>query len=270
MPAIPFLSRRRVLAAGAATFATSVRAEAPMQVYELRQYTLHPGKRDVLIRLFEREFVESQEALGMSLPGMFRDLDDEDRFVWLRGFPDLAQRGEQLAAFYGGPVWRAHRDEANPTMVDSDNVLLLKPARPGSGFSMKGPRPPIGATRLPPGLVVATLHYLDPDAVPAFVDYFQRETKPALAAARVPVIAELVSEPGPNSFPRLPVRERDTVFVWFTAFASHAGFARYEAGVRRAHAARERASAEVLHQLARKPEVIRLAPTARSLLCRPQ
>jgi hypothetical protein len=39
---------------------------------ELRQYTLHPGKRDVLIDLFDREFVESQEALGMkhrSIPG---------------------------------------------------------------------------------------------------------------------------------------------------------------------------------------------------------
>src|SRR5262249_61324178 len=120
-----------------------------------------------------------------------------------------------------------------------------------SGCPAGGRRPPIGAARVPPGLVVATVHYLDPDVVAAFADYFRREMKPAFAAARAPVIAELVTEPGPNSFPKLPVRERDTVFAWFTAFASHAGFARYEAGVRRAHAARERASVEVLHQLAR-------------------
>ena len=31
-------------------------------IVELRQYTLHPGQRDVLIDLFDREFVESQEA----------------------------------------------------------------------------------------------------------------------------------------------------------------------------------------------------------------
>ena len=31
-------------------------------VLELRQYTLKPGQRDVLINLFERHFVESQEA----------------------------------------------------------------------------------------------------------------------------------------------------------------------------------------------------------------
>ncbi|HEU5251458.1 MAG TPA: NIPSNAP family protein, partial [Thermoanaerobaculia bacterium] len=52
-------------------------------VVELRQYTLHPGTREVLIDLFEREFVESQEELGMSVIGQFRDLDDTNRFVWL-------------------------------------------------------------------------------------------------------------------------------------------------------------------------------------------
>ena len=56
------------------------------QVVELRQYTLHPRRRDALVELFDREFVESQEMEGMSVMGQFRDLDDADRFVWLRGF----------------------------------------------------------------------------------------------------------------------------------------------------------------------------------------
>ena len=61
-------------------------------VIELRQYRLHPGKRDVLMELFEREFIESQETLGMKIIGQFRDLDDPDLFVWLRGFDDMPQR----------------------------------------------------------------------------------------------------------------------------------------------------------------------------------
>src|SRR5579859_3492436 len=32
-------------------------------ILELRRYTLHPGRRDDLIALFDREFVESHEAL---------------------------------------------------------------------------------------------------------------------------------------------------------------------------------------------------------------
>ena len=58
-------------------------------VVELRQYTLHPGKRDVLIDLFDREFIEPQEALGIKVIGQFRDIDRPDQFVWLRGFRDM-------------------------------------------------------------------------------------------------------------------------------------------------------------------------------------
>ncbi len=54
---------------------------------ELRQYTLHPGRRDELIALFEREVVENQEAAGIDLIGQFVDLDDPARFVLLRCNP---------------------------------------------------------------------------------------------------------------------------------------------------------------------------------------
>src|SRR5579859_1595599 len=103
-------------------------------IVELRQYTLHPGQRDVLIDLFDERFVESQEAVGMTVLGQFRDLDDSDRFVWLRGFDDMSRRAQALASFYGGPAWKEHCNEANQTMIDSDNVLLLRPAAKGNGF----------------------------------------------------------------------------------------------------------------------------------------
>src|SRR6476619_7344989 len=94
------------------------------QVVELRQYSLRPGQRDVLIDIFDREFVETQEALGMSVLGQFRDLDNPDQFVWLRGFDDMTSRAEALQRFYTGPVWKAHSSRANATMIDCDDVLL--------------------------------------------------------------------------------------------------------------------------------------------------
>ena len=62
---------------------SDLRPLACCPVVELRQYTLHPGKRDVLIDLFDREFVETQEAVGIKVIGQFRDLDHPDHFVWL-------------------------------------------------------------------------------------------------------------------------------------------------------------------------------------------
>lgn len=104
-----------------------------MSIVEFRQYTLRPGARETLIELFEREFVTGQQAVGITVGGRFRDLDDPDRFVWLRAFPDMAHRRRALEAFYTGPVWREHRDVANATMIDSDDVLLLR----GPGFELE-------------------------------------------------------------------------------------------------------------------------------------
>jgi hypothetical protein len=88
-------------------------------IVELRRYVLHPGARDTLIALFERELVETQEATGMTLLAHFRDLDHPDVFTWLRGFPSMPARAASLAAFYDGPVWARHRDAANATMISS-------------------------------------------------------------------------------------------------------------------------------------------------------
>jgi len=71
-------------------------------IVELRQYTLHPGKRDILIDLFDREFIEPQEAVGIKVIGQFRDLDRPDRFVWLRGFRDMPSRAKALTDFTAG------------------------------------------------------------------------------------------------------------------------------------------------------------------------
>src|SRR5437762_12550916 len=141
-------------------------------VVELRQYTLHPGKRDALIDLFDREFVESQEALGMKIIGQFWDLDNPNRFVWLRGFRDMPSRAQALKDLYGGLVWKAHREAANATMINSDNVLLLHLATPTSGFSFGNKeRPRAGANEARSELIVATIYYFDSPVDAGFVEF---------------------------------------------------------------------------------------------------
>ncbi|MFI8085480.1 NIPSNAP family protein [Kitasatospora sp. NPDC086009] len=162
-----------------------------MSIVELRQYTLRPGARETLIELFEREFVTGQQAAGITMGGRFRDLDDPDRFVWLRAFPDMTHRRHALEAFYTGTIWREHRDAANATMVDSDDVLLLR----GPGFA---PEP---STRE----VVATL--CRPSDAAAFDAYAARHLDPRHALHR--------TEHAENDFPLLPVRTGVDVRVWF-------------------------------------------------------
>lgn len=242
-------------------------AAACCPVIELRHYTLRPGKRETLIALFDRELVEPQEAVGMQVVGQFRDIDRPDVFTWIRGFADMPARTAALAAFYDGPVWGAHRDAANATMIDSDDVRLLRPARPGSGFALDdADRPPPGATAVPPGLFVATIYTLAAPAADGFADVFQRAVVPELVASGAPPLALFETEPAANGFPRLPVREGEHAFVWFARFADPAAHGRHVTALEGSRQWRDVVRPALGRHLSAPVEVWRLTPTARSRL----
>ena len=235
-------------------------------IVELRMYTLHPGRRDELVRLFEREFIETQEAVGIQVIGQFYDLDDPNRFIWLRGFHDMPARTQALQAFYTGPIWKAHRDAANATMVDSDNVLLLRPPHGSCGFSLSDPRPPLGSRVKQRGFLAATIYYFDAPADSGFIAYFENTIGPVLTDFGASVLAWFVTEDSPNTFPALPVREGEHVFLWFAGFPDPEAYKDHLRKRRTSKLWSEEIERFLKQKLQSKPEVLRLAPTPRSWL----
>lgn len=181
---------------------------------ELRRYVMKPGRRDDLIALFEREFIEGQEACGMYPFGHFVDLDDAESFVWFRGFPDVRSRRSALEAFYDrSAAWSENRAAANDTMIDSDNVLLVRPARAQSGFDLRGLlRPNTDGASVAQSYVAVSIFMLAERPQEDAVAAFEREIVPELerVAHR---IAYFVTEDSPNEYPRLPVREGEWALV---------------------------------------------------------
>jgi len=236
-------------------------------IVELRMYTLHPGRRDELIELFDREFVETQEAVGIQVIGQFYDLDDPNRFVWLRGFNDMRARTQSLNAFYGGPVWKEHRDAANATMIDSDNVLLLRLAHPTSGFSLKnGNRPQRDSSDFQDGFIAVTIYYFNRPVTFEFTNYFENTIHPELMEADVSVLAYFVTEDGPNTYPPLPVREGEHVFVWFAGFQDQDAYESHLLRLEKSNLWNGEIAKFLNKHLRGKPEILRLTPTPRSRL----
>ncbi|MFI8433990.1 putative quinol monooxygenase [Streptomyces sp. NPDC079020] len=234
-------------------------------VIELRQYTLRPGRRDELIDLFDREFVETQEETGMIVLGQFRDLDDPDRFIWLRGFTDMEARREALSAFYDGPVWTKHGPQANATMADSDDVLLLRPLVARSGFAVSPSERPQEGAAAPDRFVAAALWHSPPGhqdgaalihngLVPAL-----RETGPA-------PLAVLATEPADNTFPRLPVRTGENIVSVFTSYADEDAHRRHIAEAMDHPLVRDEILPGIERAQAAAPRLLRLTPTGRSLI----
>jgi uncharacterized protein YbaA (DUF1428 family) len=231
-----------------------------LAVVELPQYTIKPGQRDTLIEIFDREFVESRQACGMRILGQFRDLDRPDHFVWLRSFPDMATRHAALTAFYGGPVWKEHGPAAAGTMLDSDDVLLLRPTdAPGI--------PPAAAPRAggPARMIAATVFPL-PAADDGPLRTVLAEADPLLPTTGREFLAEFVTEPAANTYPALPVRDGEHVVVRMHAFDSADTHRAYQSALR----ADPRWTGDVrprLHALlAGDVQRLRLAPTDRSQL----
>jgi len=248
----------------ASAFAQPAQAVSCCAVLELRQYTLHPGKRETLIELFEREFIESQESYPMHIVGLFRDLDAPDHFVWLRGFADMPTRGEALQDFYGGPVWKANRSAANATMIDSDNVLLLRPLGADTGFP-DAALPPRDGDPQPRGVVEARLVYAAAEMPRAGIDAAVAALDAALRSVGGTRLAVLVSNHAANNFPALPLRAGEHVLAWFAELTDEAARARLRAALDVSPAWRE-AQAALAAGAPRQPEALRLAPTERSRL----
>ncbi|GAA4234765.1 hypothetical protein FHR32_005519 [Streptosporangium album] len=229
-------------------------------VVELRQYTLQPGGREVLIDLFDRHFREGLEAVGMHVLGEFRDLDDPDRFVWMRGFSGMESRAAALRAFYEESlVWKAHRDEANATMVDSDDVLLLRPVNARSGFRATAHGPARS-------LVVVTIYYLDGPVDEDFTTFFASRMTPLMASTGAEPLGCLVTEPAENAYPKLPVRTGENAFVWFSSFAGPEAHREHTDLLAGSGEWTGQVAPELIKRLNAEPQRLRLVPTATSRL----
>jgi hypothetical protein len=178
----------------------------------------------------------------------------------------MPSRAAALGAFYGGSVWKAHREAANDTMIDVDNVLLLHPAKPASGFQLSNAsRPPPGAVEPAGGIIAATIYLFATPVGSEFIDFFEQAIAPVAANAGASVLAQFVTENSSNNFPALPVREGENVFVWFARFGS---LQSYKDHVVKLAASRDwqTVAPRLRSRLKADQQTLVLQPTARSML----
>jgi hypothetical protein len=144
-------------------------------------------------------------------------------------------------------------------MIDSDDVLLLRPARPDSAFRLPARRDNGSASG---GYVAVVILHLEPGADDSdIVSFFECAIAPGIAAAGGSVLAYFVTEPSRNTFPALPVREGVNVFVFFVGCGDRLTLERVAAPCCRLSQTTAEAPG-----LACSAETLRLEPTARSLL----
>ena len=187
-----------------------------LQVVEFRRYTIKDGERDRFARYFETFFPEAIQQAGAVVAGQFLERDNPSVFSWIRGFRDMDDRARANAALYYGPVWKEHRTRMNSLMIDSDDVLLLRPLTSGRGLTILPAVDPVHETAAR-GVVVAQIFPIERNAVDAFAQQAEATFEDYRSTGALEA-GVLVTLDAPNNFPQLPVRTDGPHLVWLGLF----------------------------------------------------
>lgn len=104
-------------------------------IVEVRSYRIKPGRREEFIEFFESRAIPALRAHGMNVLGPLLDLENPNKFVWLRMFPSLEAREQMRDAFYGGALWKNELEGIAMPMLESYDVILCETA-PGCVFEL--------------------------------------------------------------------------------------------------------------------------------------
>ena len=106
-------------------------------IIEVRTYRIKTGRRAEFIRLFETRSVPAMRQHGMHVLGPLLDVENPNRFVFLRSFPSLEKREPIKDAFYDSDLWTKELEPIMMPLIDSYDVTLCE-TTPGSVFEIRG------------------------------------------------------------------------------------------------------------------------------------
>jgi len=109
------------------------RAQDETMIVEVRSYRITPGKRDEFIEFFETRSIEALQSHGMKVVGPMIDLENPNKFVFLRGFPTMEDLHRMKDEFYGGKLWKEELEQIAMPMIESYDVILCETT---AGFVM--------------------------------------------------------------------------------------------------------------------------------------
>ena len=102
-------------------------------IVEVRSYRIKPGKREEFIKLFETRAAPALRTYGMKVTGPFLDVENPNKFVFLRGFPSMEELHRMKNDYYGGKIWKEELEQILMPMLESYDVILCETTR---GFVM--------------------------------------------------------------------------------------------------------------------------------------
>lgn len=189
-----------------------------VQVIELRNYLLRPGKRDSFIMGFEEKILDTLNGHNNYVLGQYRIKGAEDNFLWIRGFHNMPARTAALKSFYSCKYWEKHVWIPQAYVLNYTNVHLLKPLS-FNGSSPNNPAAfPCHWFGKPKGITVVDYYYAANGWLDKLIEFMKSKYDPVLRASDVENISYWISELSHNDYPDLPVYQDKNLLVTITFY----------------------------------------------------
>ncbi len=97
-----------------------------MAFYELRQYSIFPGKMDEWVQYMESEIIPFQTKQGMIITGSYRGEEDDSTYIWMRRFESEAERERLYAAVYESDHWKNTVGPKVGELIDRTKIQVTR------------------------------------------------------------------------------------------------------------------------------------------------
>lgn len=95
-------------------------------IVEVRSYRIAPARREEFLEFFKRQAIPALRDHGMKVVGPFIDVENPNKFVWLRSFESIEERTRLKKLFYEGDLWKNEMESIAMPMLDSYDVILCE------------------------------------------------------------------------------------------------------------------------------------------------
>jgi len=95
-------------------------------IVEVRSYRIKPGHREEFIKFFETRVAPALRSFGMPVLGPLLDVENPNKFVFLRSFPTMEERDQLKNAFYGSDLWKGELEGIAMPLIESYDVILCE------------------------------------------------------------------------------------------------------------------------------------------------
>ena len=95
-------------------------------LYEFREYTCLPGKRDAWVTYMHEVVVPFQTSKGVVVIGMWTSETNPDVYYWMRRFQDEAERVRIYDAVYKNVTWVNDIGPVVGTFIDRSKIVVTR------------------------------------------------------------------------------------------------------------------------------------------------